>query len=401
METKNKEMVALNYMKNFSCIGAACEDTCCAGWYIAIDEATYKKYQKVKDKAMRKRLDKELVAKKSSAAPDHVAKIKLKNGRCAFLSKEGWCDIYTQLGEKYLSQTCTLYPRTINCINSTLEYSLTFSCPEAVRTILLRQEPIQFEKLEKVSETLSVSATILADAHKPKKWQDYFLTLREFIVELLQMRSYTLEERLNLLEKAVAEVDCLVAKGNLKKVPVYINTFKAQVSKKQGAKSIEPRVTEPKESLSEEIAIAKKLIETIKCLEEDKKFPSERYKECFEEVLRGFGVENEIVQKAFSQKYEEAYHTYYLPFMNEKGYMLENYLVNYVFERCIPLDGQTPLESFERMYRYYTLIKLHLIGMAAYHKGLKEEHVVKLIQAFSKVFDHNEQYSKTVINKNL
>ena len=32
------------YFKDFKCIASECEDTCCAGWGIVIDDETYKKY---------------------------------------------------------------------------------------------------------------------------------------------------------------------------------------------------------------------------------------------------------------------------------------------------------------------------------------------------------------------
>ncbi len=103
-----------SYMSKFKCIAAACEETCCAGWYIAIDERTYKKYKKVKHPEMKKRLDKEIVVKKGQVIGQNVAKIKLKNNRCAFLAKDNLCDLYTHLGESYLSETCKMYPRNTN-----------------------------------------------------------------------------------------------------------------------------------------------------------------------------------------------------------------------------------------------------------------------------------------------
>ena len=51
---KNIEVIrrAPSYLKNFKCIGGACEDTCCAGWSIEVDEGTYKKYKKVKNSSL-------------------------------------------------------------------------------------------------------------------------------------------------------------------------------------------------------------------------------------------------------------------------------------------------------------------------------------------------------------
>ena len=37
-----------DYYKKFQCIASKCEDTCCAGWQIAIDERSLKKYKNVK-----------------------------------------------------------------------------------------------------------------------------------------------------------------------------------------------------------------------------------------------------------------------------------------------------------------------------------------------------------------
>ena len=36
-----------NYFKDFKCIASKCEDTCCAGWGIVIDDEALEKYQKV------------------------------------------------------------------------------------------------------------------------------------------------------------------------------------------------------------------------------------------------------------------------------------------------------------------------------------------------------------------
>ena len=35
------------YFKDFKCIASKCEDTCCAGWGIVIDDATYDRYKNV------------------------------------------------------------------------------------------------------------------------------------------------------------------------------------------------------------------------------------------------------------------------------------------------------------------------------------------------------------------
>ncbi|MEG0772579.1 hypothetical protein [Clostridium sp.] len=38
-----------DYLKEFKCIASRCEDTCCDGWEIVIDDETYNKIEKVQE----------------------------------------------------------------------------------------------------------------------------------------------------------------------------------------------------------------------------------------------------------------------------------------------------------------------------------------------------------------
>ena len=37
------------YLKDFTCIGSNCEETCCKNWKITVDKETYKKYKRLKN----------------------------------------------------------------------------------------------------------------------------------------------------------------------------------------------------------------------------------------------------------------------------------------------------------------------------------------------------------------
>ena len=41
----NSKLIRPTYAESFRCIGADCEDTCCQGWSVPIDQVTYEKYQ--------------------------------------------------------------------------------------------------------------------------------------------------------------------------------------------------------------------------------------------------------------------------------------------------------------------------------------------------------------------
>ena len=74
------------YFKEFKCIASKCEDTCCAGWGIVIDDETYKHYQNVQGE-FGKRLRSEIVHE----AGENI--FVLKENNCPFLNEEKTCCI--------------------------------------------------------------------------------------------------------------------------------------------------------------------------------------------------------------------------------------------------------------------------------------------------------------------
>lgn len=372
------------YIQDFRCIASKCEETCCAGWYIAIDEATYKKYKKVKVPEMKRRLEKELVVKKAQAVGTYAAKIKLKNNRCAFLAKDNLCDIYTQLGESYLSETCKMYPRNTNQIGDRLELSLALSCPEAARQILLREEPIVFKE-ETLDNVPIVGAHLKINLKEPKHFEDFLIPIRQIILEVLQNKQLTFREKWQCLEVIMRKLNEYKLGQDIKKLRPFLKAMqnKAYLNYKTVTLSLGSK------QLLSSVGAAR-LFEALTKLREAKKWPSVRYTSCYEKLIESIG--DSFDEKAYKQG-EKIYET---DFLQHFSYILENYFVNYVYERLVPLNQKTPLESFEEMTLYLALLKLHLIGELIINKQLQKEEVVTCIQSFTRVFDHNELYMQQI-----
>lgn len=169
-----------DYYKEFSCIAAACPDTCCAGWGIVIDEKSRKKYGKVSG-AFGKRLRKSIDQKEHSFCQ--------QQGRCAFLNAGNLCDIYAELGADYLCDTCRKYPRHIEEFENLREISLSLSCPEAARIILSRRKPTVFLSKERKSreETYPEFDFFLFDK---------LMDARNYLIHLLQNRELPIAYRM-------------------------------------------------------------------------------------------------------------------------------------------------------------------------------------------------------------
>lgn len=129
------------YLNKFKCIADKCEDTCCAGWEIVIDEETYDYYQNLSG-SFGERLRSEMV----NDGEDNI--FVLKNGNCAFLNENKLCDIYNELGEDSLCYTCKKYPRYMEEFGNLREIGISLSCPEAARIMLGDSNKVEFELSE-------------------------------------------------------------------------------------------------------------------------------------------------------------------------------------------------------------------------------------------------------------
>lgn len=380
-----QKMTVPSYIKAFKCIAGECEETCCAGWYIAIDEKTYKKYKKVKHPEMKKRLEKELVVKKGSA-PECAAKIKLKNNRCAFLAKDNLCDIYKNLGEQYLSETCTMYPRNTNDLGEKVELSLALSCPEAARKILLSEEKIQFIEEEKI-ELPVVGARLNLKTSKPKHFEDYILHMRQLLIAIWQENSYNIQDKWQAFEYVMMKLHECKMHQDVKRLAAFLNEMQNQGFVKQDIKNKQKKVLLEQYTTAE---ATKKLLDTLIAMRSQKKWPSMRYEACYESMIEGLG---EGFDKAQYQKGEALYEAI---LYQTYPYILENYFVNYIYERLVPINQKTPLESLEQMCLYFALLRVHLIGKLVNEPELRAEEIVTVIQSFTRVFDHNELYMQQI-----
>ncbi len=135
-----------HYYKDFKCIAGACTDTCCAGWEVDVDADSYAYYQTVSG-AFGKRLA-EVMVPSVDGPEEGGCTFTLKGNRCPFLNDENLCDLYTELGEDKLCNTCAEFPRFINEYGNTKEIGIAPSCITAGEIIFNVQEKMSFAEEE-------------------------------------------------------------------------------------------------------------------------------------------------------------------------------------------------------------------------------------------------------------
>jgi len=380
------------YMEDFSCIGSACEDTCCAGgWMLDIDKKTYQKYKKVNDVELKPLLEKNIARKRSNSSDQSYGKFKLdQNSACTFLTEEKWCGIQLKLGEDYLSNTCAVFPRIIRQVDDQVEKSGSLACPEIARLALLNPNQMEFNAIEELKNTPGfITASLntnLSNSNQDNLLREYFWDFRIITIQILQNRSHKLLDRMILLGVFYQKIQDLIDESKFDNISSTIESYHSLMQEQ----SLTEQFAKLPTKYTFKVELCKKLLEATF-------IESSRYKECLNETLSGLALEAGSTDDEIKDKYLKAKESYYVPFISEKEYIFENYLVNYVFQNMFPYNEKTFFDSYVMLVVQYALIEVHLIGMAEFHKGLTEELVIKLVQSFTRTVDHNRPYLNSVI----
>ncbi|MBW6410676.1 flagellin lysine-N-methylase [Clostridium weizhouense] len=378
------------YLKDFKCIGGECEDTCCVGWDVDIDKITFKQYYKVQDKEMKKLFQKNAYNNEYYYSEDvDYGKMKLKKGKvCPFLDENKYCIIYSKLGEEYLSNVCTSFPRITNKINGYYEMSLDVACPEAARILLLRKEGIGFKESE---ETLGKHILSSCIDTNYKEFRDspvrYLKEIRDFSIKIIKSREFDLSERLfilgDFLEKLEEKFSC-----NYKEIIKFINGYKISLSDNSYKKD--------EKNYTFEVSFFKKMIDDLNVFKE---VDSNFFKEYTKEIIEGFNISKENTISTYSERYKKGFNLYYKEFIENNSYIFENYLVNFIYKNLFPFsETESVFDGYIMLLIRYSFIRFYLIGIFLFNKETySPDSVARFIQVFSKTIEHHKTYLVDVL----
>ncbi|ATP39084.1 hypothetical protein CSE16_03060 [Solibacillus sp. R5-41] len=377
------------YLSEFNCIGGACEDTCCAGWNVTIDKKTYQAYRKVRQPEMADKLQKFVKRNRKKNDESNYAKFILdENKNCNMMLDDGLCSIHKELGEEFLCNTCSIYPRNLTQVGGVTEKSLTLSCPEAARVVLLCEEGLGFIETEEPKNTRGLMNKALDLEKHPHFWD-----LRIFTIQLMQNRQHSIEIRLIILGLFIQKIERLKPSELEQELPVIMQDYLNRLDNEEFIESLK----QIKGNLNFQLNLTRVLI-SYRISGGD---ISGKYATVLQSLIEGLGFEenddNEVQDMEETiLKFQESYRNFYEPFMQNKEYMLENYIVNYIFKNLFPNDYNTLFESYVMLVLHFNLIKLHLVGIAAKEQKLTQEMVINCVQQLAKVIEHNPAYLQGV-----
>ena len=378
------------YLKEFKCIGGICEDSCCIGWDVDIDKSTFKQYYKVEDKDMKKMFQKN-VYNNNDYYDDEVdyGKVKLKAGkRCPFLDEENYCVIHSKLGEEYLSNVCTSFPRITNEVDGYYEMSLDVACPEAARIILLKKDGIEFTESEEILGKHILSSDIDTKAkefnNSPIK---YLKEIRSLSIKIIKNRKFDLSKRLfilgNFLEKLEKQLNY-----NYKGVSKFINEYEINIVNDSYENDIV--------NYNFQVSFLKKMIDDLNVFNE---VDSISFQEYTKELMSAFGF-NEVKNiNKYSEAYKNGFDGYFEKFINDNSYVFENYLVNFMYKNLFPFsETESVFDGYIMLLIRYSFIRFYLVGIFLFNKDASTDNVIRFIQVFTKTIEHHKTYLVDVLD---
>lgn len=372
------------YLEQFQCIGSACADTCCTLWKITIDKQTYRKYQSLENANLRKRIKEHSVKDKKTG--EAYFEMNQTTGDCPMLC-DGLCSIQATMGESYLSRTCSTYPRIIFETGEVFEASAQTSCPEVVRLLLFSEHATDLSTYEGDSLSVSNLKSAKIKNHSSKK-HETTLQIRELCFEIVKNREFTLEHRMIMLGVLFDNIRVPFEKGSDQEVLDFLAEFKTEITINAELRNYDAF---PQDSLYAFQVLNNSLMELLPEFRWNR-----RYNECMDDYLKGMQKNGSTLEKSFSV-YRQARDREFLEYVQSKPYVFENYVWNYFYQNFAAdiMNGEKMFDFFTKLVIDYSLIRLHLVGMAAQREGLEDEQVLKLVQSYTK----NYKFSNTFLTR--
>lgn len=405
----NARLIHPTYAERFRCIGSACEDTCCQGWNVPIDQAAALKYEALPDGQLRTLIQANLLPAPKSVGATGFAIIKMNQAnQCPLLTEERLCRIQTEWGEGLLSHACATYPRIVHRNGGSVEMALTLSCPEAARLVLLSTDLLAKPTGHRSTTTAPISGSEARDepelapfAVSASSARDgdssavpaHFWRIRETVIGLVTNRDYPLWQRMFLLGLLCRRLDAITQGELLRTVPEFLVDFEASLVTGSLRPAMENLPVDHRAQLDVVLRLAGLMLHRSNVLP--------RFVACVQDFTAGIGNGPGATLESLTANYASAHDHSYAPFFERHPHILENYLVNTILrcrfpfgrEGMLPASVPSMMREYAQLTAQFALIKGLLIGVAGAHREqFSTAHVVHTVQTAAKHFEHHPEF---------
>lgn len=356
-----------NYYKKFQCIADKCEDTCCAGWQIMIDERSMEDYKNTTH-PFKMQLDASIDWEEGAFKQDACR-------RCAFLDERNLCRLYTAMGEQSLCETCTNYPRHMEEFEDLREYTLSLSCPEVARMLMGMEEKVSFyseeDDVEECEEDYEDFDPIL---------HEMLQETRAVMMQIVQNRSWHIGVRMAMLWHMAEEMQRYCDEGELFAWDAVKDGYNSDETAQRERRCLQQWMDTPEKNYDWSLKLFRGLYQ-LELLNED-------WGNLLDEtavVVYGKGAAHYVrLVEEFEQWLEKHMPRWQIQMEQLMVYFLSTYLCGAVYDGYIASKVQVAVGS--GLYIYVILAGMWIKNQ----RQLCEEDVVDVVYRYSRELEHSD-----------
>ena len=372
MSNHDKIILQPKYVADFQCDGSKCNAKCCrSNWRIEIDVDTYKKYQRIKNPAMRKKI-------LSSIQPstDRTGfEIRLNMlGDCPLQCDGTLCYVQRSIGEDALSVTCKTYPRVALQIGNYQFRLLSMTCPVAAEQALFSSNAMELQQIDCEKDTAAWALT--TKFCNVKNVSDDLVAIHIVMggLSILQNTAYRFEQRLVLLGLFLDRVED--SQQDVDAVAELIEYYNSDIFQQEISGLWENWQHYP-------TAHRQLLVGIFKVLQQEKKISS---------IVPLMPILTDDYDKLYQDKHQAI--------QEHIGKVLEHYWQQEWLYHAFPyaFDGSL-------MHNYFAyLITFELCKMIIYSdyrldKPWNEKEILYILGELSRIFDHNKDIMESLVKE--
>ena len=220
------------FYRDFHCMGGSCPNSCCAIWRI---DWTKEEVEKLKSAECSPEL-RQLIETSFIQRPDSETVMAIKTESenqfaCPFLDSDRYCRIQRELGEEYLSYTCSYYPRAMFICNNVVTRTCSASCYQVMKMICEDDSSMQLFSAPLEAKTVTVRYTPdFPETLKLHPELKYRNELFEFFYDIIGNTKRSLETSVLLGALAAQKLTQYIQRGEADRIPEIIKALRPQLN---------------------------------------------------------------------------------------------------------------------------------------------------------------------------
>lgn len=192
------------YWDDFHCLAADCKISCCKGWGIPFNKKDYLSLKRQEGSAELNALLESGVRRirKGPNAGKYYGEFDMDSGVCPFLGEDSLCCLQKEKSHDALPHVCRSYPRSEDYMPSGyLERTLSPACEGVLALLWDLPEGIEFR-----SDPLPKEQWRKINTDEGNPLPVWFSVVREWCIDVMQDRRYTLPQRIFLMGMGLKEL---------------------------------------------------------------------------------------------------------------------------------------------------------------------------------------------------